>query len=864
MSSADTNQDGLGAATAPRRWKGKLVLLTFLMAGVSITLVAFSFLHLFVERMVATESVRVTQAVATNTADVFKGIEHSLNMAATSLTLASQIPQNQTMSIIRASIPGLQKFKQVVVLYPKQGGGWVYFNMLPLAPKSAYKLVINELLITDIIKKKFFEKTGVQFIAPIGGQVPYIALVSSSAQHGQSPPYVLMQAVSPHKPSDGLIMALGTADTIFDSSWKDMNRDIESINLKETGSGYVLFDFGSGIQKQQGKNQPVDNQNVYEFSFANHNFELGLFHAESEKIALLKSIPYFLLIFGFFLMFAAMLYFASAYRQSTRLREINDTLAFKNRQLQQEAHKREQLSTVYKKSEEQNRSVIDSVSDIIFETDTDGKIIFLNATWIKITGFEAEQSRDTDLFNMVHPQDQEKQRRDFVMLVKGQKPPYRSFSRLRTADGSFRSVEISFSMLRQDENKNMRVVGTITDVEERRRAERALGEAEKKYRAIVENAAGGIFQLTPEGIYLSANPALARILGFNDPDDLLRNVKNANESVYYNPREREFFLKELGNAGAINNYETQVMRKDGTRIWVNENVRVVSDDQGSVLFYEGSLEDITQRKEAEMGLREATIHSDLANRAKSEFLANMSHELRTPLNSIIGFSEIIKTETFGPIEQNAYKEYANDIYESGRRLLTIINEILDISKIEAGDRHLNEQVVDVSALVESTMKLLESKARANNLVVSNMLKNVPRIVGEELALKQVLVNILSNAIKFTPNGGRVTLTNDRDSDGSLRISITDTGIGLDAHEIEKALSPFGQVDNAFNRANAGTGLGLTLSDALIKLHDGRLELLSQKGIGTTVTIVIPLDRVDQQSTPTSAPSVSASTDSQHN
>jgi signal transduction histidine kinase len=125
-----------------------------------------------------------------------------------------------------------------------------------------------------------------------------------------------------------------------------------------------------------------------------------------------------------------------------------------------------------------------------------------------------------------------------------------------------------------------------------------------------------------------------------------------------------------------------------------------------------------------------------------------------------------------------------------------------------------------------------------------------------------LVNILSNAIKFTPSGGRVTVTNERDAEGALRISITDTGIGLDAHEIEKALSPFGQVENAFNRANAGTGLGLTLSDALIKLHDGRLELLSQKGIGTTVTIVIPLDRVDQQSTPTSAPSASASTDSQ--
>jgi PAS domain S-box-containing protein len=857
MSSTNTSSNEFVAASAQRRWAGTFMMLTFLTAGIMITLLAFSFLNLFIQKLVDKESARVTEVVASNAANAFENIEHSLNMAATSLTLSGQISKNEMMNIIRASVPGLQKFNQIVVLYPKQGGGWMYFNLLPLSSGSAYKLEINETLINDIIKKKFFEKAGAQFISPQGETLPYVNTVAFSGQKSLSPPYLIMQAVTQNKFSDGLIIALGTADSVFDSIWKNLNQEIEGISLKDVVSSYSLIHFGQNLRADHHY-----NGHVYEFKFAGRDFELSLYHAETEKIALLKSIPYFLLIFGFVLMFAGMLYFASAYRQASRLREINDTLAFKNRLLEQEAHKREHLSSAFKQSEEQNRSVIDSVSDIIFETDTDGKILFLNATWIKITGFDVEQSRDTDLFNMVHPHDQEKQRRDFVLLVKGQKQPYRSFSRLRTADGSFRSVEISFSMLRQDERKNLRVVGAITDVEERRRAERALGEAEKKYRAIVENAAGGIFQLTPEGIYLSANPALARILGFNDPDDLLRSVKNANENVYYNPREREFFLKELSQVGAINNYETQVSRKDGTRIWVNENIRVVRDDQGSVLFYEGSLEDITQRKEAEMGLREATVRSDLANRAKSEFLANMSHELRTPLNSIIGFSEIIKTEAFGPVGQDSYKEYADDIYQSGRRLLTIINEILDISKVEAGDRHLNEQVVDLAALVESTMNLLESKARANNLIVTSMLKNVPKIVGEELALKQVLVNILSNAIKFTPSGGRVTVTNERDAEGALRISITDTGIGLDAHEIEKALSPFGQVENAFNRANAGTGLGLTLSDALIKLHDGRLELLSQKGIGTTVTIVIPLDRVDQQSTPTSAPSASASTDSQ--
>jgi PAS domain S-box-containing protein len=450
---------------------------------------------------------------------------------------------------------------------------------------------------------------------------------------------------------------------------------------------------------------------------------------------------------------------------------------------------------------------------------------------------------------MLHTQDQDKQRKDFQLFVKGQKQPYRSFTRLRTSDGSFRAVELSISMTRQDESRDMRVVGTLTDVEERRRAERALGEAERKYRTIVENAAGGIYQLTPEGFYLSANPALARVLGYADPDDLLRHVKNANETVCFNARERQLFLKELEDMGFIHNYEIQVMRKDGTRIWVNENARIVKDEAGATLYYEGSLEDISQRKEADIALREAKIHSDLANRAKSEFLANMSHELRTPLNAIIGFSEILKNEIFGAIGQDSYKEYARDIHESGKKLLTVINEILDISKIEAGNRHLNEQVVDIYAVLEAALKLLDNKVKANNLIVVNALKDVPKIVAEELAIKQILLNLLSNAIKFTPSGGRVTITNQLDADGSLRIAITDTGIGIEEGDIGKALSAFGQIDNSFNRAGAGTGLGLTLAHALVKLHEGKLEIFSQKGIGTTVTIVLPADRVAKKEKP---------------
>ncbi|HRQ61765.1 MAG TPA: PAS domain S-box protein, partial [Alphaproteobacteria bacterium] len=160
---------------------------------------------------------------------------------------------------------------------------------------------------------------------------------------------------------------------------------------------------------------------------------------------------------------------------------------------------------------------------------------------------------------------------------------------------------------------------------------RALSVAEKKYRNIVENAPSGIYQMTPEGIYLSANFAFARILGYDAAEDILASIKNANQSVYANARDRITFIRELDEKGTLANHEAQVFRRDGSKIWINESARVVRDDNGTILYYEGSIEDITERKAQEEALNAAKVQSDLASRAKSEFLANMSHELRTPL-----------------------------------------------------------------------------------------------------------------------------------------------------------------------------------------------------------------------------------------
>lgn len=820
----------------------------FIAVGVIITLAAYWTMNISVQGMIRHEYDRMTQNTVRILVGGLQELERSAENMAAMMSLSNEVDRGLIFEKIREPGPHLEHFDQIVWIYEESPGRWKFKNILAQKDKetnfSKFSIKSGSDFLSYLIEKKQIfqdEKLNV-LIDPGLFNLRYQGMQSLAQIH----PFALMKAIKAGDSSAGLLVGIGSGASILDETWLKNNEVVSGIGVREVNSGVSIFEL-----KKPGVREDVweDVSQTYEFSFGNKKWEISIEYSKEDKVYFLEAMPFFMALFGFLLTALGTLYVHNNQKQAMRTAIMNKALEQKNRELEFQVTERERLNEVLFRSERDNRAIIDSVSDIIFETDTQGKILFLSAAWQKITNFDPEQSKGLELIKMLHPQDQEKQLKDFQLLVRGQKEAYRSFTRLRTAQGTFRAVELAISMIRRNENKDLRVVGTITDVEERRRAERALGEAEKKYRNIVENAAGGFFQLTPEGLYLSANPALARILGYDSPEDLLHNIKDANETVYLSYRLRQGVLRELDETGAVHNHEVQVYRKDRSVIWVNENIRLVKDDSGNLLYYEGSMEDITRRKQSDLALREAKIHSDLANRAKSEFLANMSHELRTPLNAIIGFSEIIKNEVFGKIEQEAYKEYAKDINKSGQKLLKVINEILDISKIEAGERQLNEKLIDIGLLVKSNVELLEAKARANKLSITNTLQDTPKIVAEELAVKQIIANLLSNAVKFTPNGGRVTISSDIDREGRFRISFTDTGIGLDEAEIEKALSPFGQVDNAMSRANAGTGLGLTLVDALIKLHGGRLELFSEKGIGTTATVVFPASRVKKIEAP---------------
>jgi len=277
--------------------------------------------------------------------------------------------------------------------------------------------------------------------------------------------------------------------------------------------------------------------------------------------------------------------------------------------------------------------------------------------------------------------------------------------------------------------------------------------------------------------------------------------------------------------------------------WLRGGFVPTRQSDGSLLW-DGVLVDVTLLKSREEELSRAMEQAQQASRAKTEFLANMSHELRTPLNAIIGFSEIMQGELFGPLGQPRYVEYARDMHHSGQHLLTIINALLDVAKIEAGQMELDERSVNLAGLIDDCLPYVREKVAKGHLILDlDVAGDLPQLCLDPVRMRQVLLNLLSNAAKFTAPGGSITISAGRSAAGGVALAVADTGIGMSEDEIMVARQPFRQVDNALSRRYEGTGLGLPLAQRLTELHGGELGIASMPGQGTVVTILLPPERL---------------------
>ena len=250
------------------------------------------------------------------------------------------------------------------------------------------------------------------------------------------------------------------------------------------------------------------------------------------------------------------------------------------------------------------------------------------------------------------------------------------------------------------------------------------------------------------------------------------------------------------------------------------------------------------RKKVEAGLVKSHDEAEAADRTKAEFLANMSHELRTPLNAIIGYVELVENEVHGAIEVQEYKEYLSEIRGAGRHLLSVINGILDLAKIEAGEMKLQEETVDLGRAAKTAVRYVMPEAEERGVSVRvDWTETPPSVLGDRSLLRQILINLLSNAVKFSDAGDEVCLSIAVGAWGNCALRISDQGIGMTEGDIALALRPFGQVETAFSRSAEGVGLGLSLAKALTRLHEGKLAVDSTPGRGTTVTVTLPKNRV---------------------
>ena len=254
--------------------------------------------------------------------------------------------------------------------------------------------------------------------------------------------------------------------------------------------------------------------------------------------------------------------------------------------------------------------------------------------------------------------------------------------------------------------------------------------------------------------------------------------------------------------------------------------------------------EVRERMLAQDALLRSKQEVEVASLAKSQFLASMSHELRTPLNAILGFSEVMASEKYGPSGTETFKEYAGLIHGSGEHLLELINDVLDVSKVEAGQLELHEEEISVKKLAQACLRMFGDRAdRGKIQLCPAVAEDLPGLWADERRAKQVLLNLLSNAVKFTPDGGTIHTTARLDENGSFEITVCDTGIGMSPQELDIALKPFGQVDSSLARKFEGTGLGLHLAQELMKLHGGSLEIESEKEVGTRATIRFPAERI---------------------
>ncbi|WP_374381664.1 ATP-binding protein [Dongia sp.] len=409
-----------------------------------------------------------------------------------------------------------------------------------------------------------------------------------------------------------------------------------------------------------------------------------------------------------------------------------------------------------------------------------------------------------------------------------------------TLDGESQILHVHHVPLTDKQGRLNGLAGLVEPVDKSTQNAADLAVARERFDDIVRLTSDWVWETAPDGTFTMLSDRIVKVLGFLPQELMGRSISGlatAEAGIVA-------LQRRLEAMAPFRDHRLEAQTKSGeARLFLLSGVPTFSHATGAHTGYRGTATDITDLIRREQSLIVAKETAELASRAKSDFLANMSHELRTPLNSIIGFADLLSRQIAELPSKGRAVEYADDIQTSASHLLTMINDILDLSKIESGRLNLNEEEISVEMLCEPILRLGRERALAADLTLaSDIAPNLPLVLVDQKLVRQILLNLLSNAIKFTPGGGAIVLRAAMSTDGDLLIEVEDNGIGIPEKDIERVLEPFVQVESHRARRFGGTGLGLALSRRLIELHDGRLTLSSQIDHGTRVGIHIPANR----------------------
>ncbi|MCX6221186.1 MAG: PAS domain S-box protein [Bacteroidia bacterium] len=479
------------------------------------------------------------------------------------------------------------------------------------------------------------------------------------------------------------------------------------------------------------------------------------------------------------------------------------------------------------------RTLIDNIPDSIYCKDIACRKTLTNLTELQFMGAKSEaEVLGKDDFDFYPKELAEKFFADDQSVMQTGKPVLNREEYILDENKHKRWLLTSKLPLRDKDSRIIGLVGIGHDVTERKQAEEALRKSEEKYRNIYENTQEGIFQTTVNGTYISVNPALAKMYGYESPEELMKSRSDIAKESYSNSEERDRFLKLMEEQGSVKGYEYEVKQKDGHKIWFYEDARAIKDECGKIQYFEGFVVDITEHKQAEVEIKLKNEELSKANSEKDKFFSIIAHDLRSPFNGFLGLTQIMADES-SSLSTEEFQQMAASMEKSASNLFRLLENLLHWARVQQGLIPFNPIVVQLLPIADESIAMVLEQAKIKGIKITHNIPNDLKVFADINMVQTIIRNLLSNAVKFTLNGGTVILSAKPTGDNFVVIAIKDTGIGMNQTIVEQLFRLDVQTGREGTEGEPSTGLGLLLCKEFVEKHGGKIWVESEEGVGST-------------------------------